>query len=85
MLSEHQIQQYHENGYLILQDAISKTEIEILKNAALQIVMNLISASTEQFSQLRIVIAVVMTTFLTRPKMFVVFSKRAHWMRMVDY
>lgn len=38
MLSEHQIQQYHENGYVVLQDAISKTEIENLKNAALQIV-----------------------------------------------
>jgi phytanoyl-CoA hydroxylase len=40
MLSEYQIQQYHENGYLVLQEAIAKAEIENLKNAALQIVDN---------------------------------------------
>ena len=38
MLSDIQINQYHENGYLILEDAIEKAEIEKLKTAALQIV-----------------------------------------------
>jgi len=38
MLSAYQKQQYHENGYLILQGAITPAEIEKLKTAALQIV-----------------------------------------------
>ena len=38
MLSDIQINQYHEDGYLVLEDAIEKAEIEKLKTAALQIV-----------------------------------------------
>ena len=38
MLSVDQIQQFHDDGYLVLEDAIAKTEIEKLKSAALQIV-----------------------------------------------
>jgi len=38
MLSDRQIQQYHENGYLVLEEAIAKTHIEDLKAAALRIV-----------------------------------------------
>lgn len=38
MLSDIQISQYHEDGYLVLEDAIEKAEIEKLKIAALQIV-----------------------------------------------
>ena len=38
MLSNIQINQYHEDGYLVLEDAIEKAEIEKLKTAALQIV-----------------------------------------------
>jgi len=38
MLSEGQIRQYHENGFLVLEAAIAKQDIEKLKNAALQIV-----------------------------------------------
>jgi len=38
MLSAFQIQQYHDNGYLLLEDAIARSEIERLKAAALQIV-----------------------------------------------
>ena len=38
MLSDRQINRYHEDGYLVLEDAIEKAEIEKLKTAALQIV-----------------------------------------------
>ena len=38
MLSDIQISQYHEDGYLVLEDAIEKAQIEKLKTAALQIV-----------------------------------------------
>lgn len=38
MLSDRQIQQYHENGYLVLEEAIAKTHIADLKAAALRIV-----------------------------------------------
>ncbi|MGA9573964.1 MAG: phytanoyl-CoA dioxygenase family protein [Lysobacterales bacterium] len=38
MLSANQIRQYHEAGYLVLEDAIAPVEIEALKNAALRIV-----------------------------------------------
>ncbi len=38
MLSDIQINQYHENGYLVLENAIEIAEIEKLKTAALQIV-----------------------------------------------
>jgi phytanoyl-CoA hydroxylase len=38
MLSDIQILQYHKDGYLVLEDAIEKAEIEKLKTAALQIV-----------------------------------------------
>lgn len=38
MLNATQIQQYHDDGYLVLEDAISVSEIEKLKAAALQIV-----------------------------------------------
>jgi len=38
MLSDIQIRQYLEDGYLVLEDAIAKAEIEKLKTAALQIV-----------------------------------------------
>ena len=38
MLSDIQIDQYHEVGYLVLEDAIEEAEIEKLKTAALQIV-----------------------------------------------
>jgi len=38
MLSDSQINQFHEEGYLVLEDAIEKAEIEKLKTAALQIV-----------------------------------------------
>ncbi len=38
MLNENQIRQYHENGYLVLEEAIAETEVRKLKTAALQIV-----------------------------------------------
>jgi phytanoyl-CoA hydroxylase len=38
MLNEIQIRQYHENGYLVLEEAIAEAEISNLKSAALQIV-----------------------------------------------
>ena len=38
MLSDIQIQKFHEDGYLVLKEAIAKAEIEKLKTAALQIV-----------------------------------------------
>ena len=38
MLSSHQIEQYHRDGYLVLKEAIANTKIEALKTAALQIV-----------------------------------------------
>lgn len=38
MLSANQIQQYHDDGFLVLKDAIAKTEIAKLKAAAVQIV-----------------------------------------------
>lgn len=38
MLSNIQIQKYHEDGFLVLEEAIAKAEIENLKTAALQIV-----------------------------------------------
>ncbi len=38
MLSDIQIQQFHEDGYLVLEEAIAKADIEKLKTAALQIV-----------------------------------------------
>lgn len=38
MLSDGQKRQYHDEGYLVLKDAIAKAEIEKLKTAALQIV-----------------------------------------------
>ena len=38
MLSDDQIQKYHEDGYLVLEEAIATSEIERLKSAALQIV-----------------------------------------------
>ena len=38
MLSTYQIQQYQDNGYLVLENAIAKTDIENLKAAALKIV-----------------------------------------------
>ena len=38
MLSDSQIQKFHEEGYLVLEEAIAKADIENLKTAALQIV-----------------------------------------------
>jgi phytanoyl-CoA hydroxylase len=38
MLSDIQIQQFHDDGYLVLEEAIEKSQIENLKAAALQIV-----------------------------------------------
>lgn len=38
MLSTRQIKQYHDDGYLVLENVIAKVEIENLKTAALQIV-----------------------------------------------
>jgi phytanoyl-CoA hydroxylase len=38
MLSNSQIQKFHEEGYLVLEEAIAKADIENLKTAALQIV-----------------------------------------------
>jgi len=40
MLSFEQIQQYHQNGYLVLESAIATQEIELLKAAALRITDN---------------------------------------------
>ena len=40
MLSQAQIDQYHSQGYLVLENAIQKEDIERLKSAALEIVDN---------------------------------------------
>ena len=38
MLNATQVQQFHDNGYLVLNEAIAKEHIKRLKNAALEIV-----------------------------------------------